>query len=149
MARSIGRRRARRVGRLKARDEKFCCLRPATAEEGQITLAVTTEHVEGGDWLNFRVADNGIGMSPEQIDKVFEAFTQADNSTTRKYGGTGLGLTITKKFCQMLGGDISVNSALGKGSTFTIRLPSRIAPSKPMAAREPSSTVKSNKDHVA
>ena len=119
------------------------------AKEGQITLAVTTEHVEGGDWLNFRVADNGIGMSPEQIDKVFEAFTQADNSTTRKYGGTGLGLTITKKFCQMLGGDISVNSALGKGSTFTIRLPSRIAASKPMAAREPSSTVKSNKDHVA
>jgi len=119
------------------------------AKEGQITLVVTTEYVEGGDWLNFRVADNGIGMSPEQIDKVFEAFTQADNSTTRKYGGTGLGLTITKKFCQMLGGDISVNSALGKGSTFTIRLPSRIAASKPMAAREPSSTVKSNKDHVA
>ena len=119
------------------------------AKEGQITLVVTTEYVEGGDWLNFRVADNGIGMSPEQIDKVFEAFTQADNSTTRKYGGTGLGLTITKKFCQMLGGDISVNSALGKGSTFTIRLPSRIAASKPMAAREPSSTVKSNKDHVS
>ena len=118
------------------------------AKQGQITLAVTTEHLEESDWLNFRVADSGIGMSPEQIDKVFEAFTQADSSTTRKYGGTGLGLTITKKFCQMLGGDISVSSELGKGSTFTIRLPSRLAACKPVAATEPSGTVKSSKDQA-
>jgi CheY-like chemotaxis protein len=73
------------------------------------------------------VKDSGIGMSPEQVSKVFEAFAQADSSTTRKYGGTGLGLAITKKFCEMMGGTIDVESTLGKGTTFTVQLPRRAA----------------------
>ncbi|MEG5042398.1 MULTISPECIES: MASE1 domain-containing protein [unclassified Microcoleus] len=77
----------------------------------------------GQDWIFFTVKDTGIGMSPEQLARIFEPFTQADSSTTKKYGGTGLGLTITKKFCEMMGGDITAFSEVGKGSTFTIRLP--------------------------
>jgi PAS/PAC sensor hybrid histidine kinase (EC 2.7.13.3) len=71
----------------------------------------------------FTIADTGIGMSAEQLDRIFDPFTQADSSTTKKYGGTGLGLTITKKFCEMMGGDITALSELDQGSTFTIRLP--------------------------
>ncbi len=77
-------------------------------------------------WVNFRVSDTGIGMTPEQLGNLFQAFTQADASTTRKYGGTGLGLVITRRFCQMMGGDITVESALGQGTTFTIRLPAAV-----------------------
>ncbi|WP_293151697.1 MULTISPECIES: MASE1 domain-containing protein [unclassified Microcoleus] len=78
------------------------------------------------DWIVFTVKDTGIGMSSEQLVKIFEPFTQADSSTTKKFGGTGLGLTITKKFCEMMGGDITASSELEKGSTFTIRLPAII-----------------------
>jgi signal transduction histidine kinase/CheY-like chemotaxis protein len=73
--------------------------------------------------LCFTVSDSGIGMTAEQIDKLFKPFTQADASTTRKYGGTGLGLIITQRFCHMMGGDVHVQSEVGKGSTFTMRLP--------------------------
>lgn len=73
-------------------------------------------------------------MTPEQLGRLFQAFTQADASTTRKYGGTGLGLTISRHFCQMMGGDISVTSEYGRGSTFTIRLPARVAEARPVAA---------------
>jgi CheY-like chemotaxis protein len=69
------------------------------------------------------VADTGIGMTPEQIGKLFQEFSQASSATTRKYGGTGLGLAISKRFCQMMGGDITVESEPGRGSIFTIRLP--------------------------
>jgi len=92
-------------------------------ENGLITFSVCIYQLDGKDWVSFEVTDTGIGMTQDQVDKVFEAFTQADNSTTRKYGGTGLGLTITKKFCKMMGGDISVSSEPGVGSTFTIQLP--------------------------
>ena len=71
----------------------------------------------------FSVTDTGIGMTPEQLGKMFQAFTQADASTTKKFGGTGLGLSISKKFCQMMGGDLTVTSDYGKGSTFTAELP--------------------------
>ncbi|MBD1887635.1 PAS domain-containing protein [Microcoleus vaginatus] len=78
------------------------------------------------DFLIFRVTDTGIGMTPEQQERLFQPFTQADNSTTRKYGGTGLGLTISQRFCQMMGGDIEVTSELDCGSTFTAYLPASL-----------------------
>jgi signal transduction histidine kinase len=92
-------------------------------EHGTITLEVTRETGDGGGWVAFRVRDSGIGMTPEQMEKLFQEFSQADASTTRKYGGTGLGLAISRKFCRLMGGDITVESALGEGSTFTITLP--------------------------
>jgi PAS domain S-box-containing protein len=78
----------------------------------------------------FQVADTGIGMTPDQLEQIFEAFIQADDSTTRKYGGTGLGLAITQRFCQMMGGDIHVESQLDQGSCFTMRLPTIVQSSK-------------------
>ncbi|MGR8934057.1 MAG: sensor histidine kinase [Gammaproteobacteria bacterium] len=94
-------------------------------ENGRITLSVAPRPSAHIDGLAFRVTDTGIGMSEEQTGRIFEAFIQADGSTTRKYGGTGLGLTITKKFCHMLGGYISVSSKPGYGSDFEIWLPVR------------------------
>ncbi|WP_197090036.1 ATP-binding protein, partial [Crocosphaera watsonii] len=95
-------------------------------EKGTITLNVNRYSKNDQDWLCFQVRDSGIGISSQQIDKLFQEFSQADASTTRKYGGTGLGLAITKKFCEMMGGDISVTSEIGKGSTFTINLPAEV-----------------------
>jgi PAS domain S-box-containing protein len=90
---------------------------------GTITLAALRDTDEAGDWIEFQVRDTGIGMTPEQQAKVFEAFTQADDSTTRNYGGTGLGLAITKSFCRLMGGDVTLTSEAGKGTTFMVRLP--------------------------
>jgi len=105
-------------------------------ENGTITLHVEFQHHEDTDWVEYRVADSGIGMTPEQLNKVFEAFTQADTSTTRNFGGTGLGLAITKNFAQMLNGNIAVVSELGKGSTFTLRWPLTAALEGVVAAEE-------------
>lgn len=92
--------------------------------DGQITLSIERWHdEEGEEWLSFAVRDTGIGMTDEQMQEVFKEFTQADTSTTRKYGGTGLGLTISRRFCQMMGGDIRVESQLGQGTVFTVVLP--------------------------
>jgi PAS domain S-box-containing protein len=90
---------------------------------GTITLAALRDTDEAGDWIEFQVRDTGIGMTPDQQAKVFEAFTQADDSTTRNYGGTGLGLAITKSFCRLMGGDVTLTSEAGKGTTFIVRLP--------------------------
>lgn len=97
-------------------------------ENGTITIHVATEHIGEKDWIEVAVSDTGIGMTPEQVASVFDEFTQADSSTTRKYGGTGLGLPISRHFAQMMGGDISVSSEPGQGSTFKVRLPSRVIP---------------------
>jgi signal transduction histidine kinase/CheY-like chemotaxis protein len=103
-------------------------------ERGVITLSANRASKSGLDWLTFRVRDTGIGMSAEQMAKLFRAFTQADDSTSRRYGGTGLGLALTKRFCQMMGGDVSAQSDPGKGSTFTIELPA--------VAATPSTTIR-------
>lgn len=95
--------------------------------EGTIALEVSRETVEGVDWLNFSVSDTGIGMTSEQMARLFQAFSQADDSTTRRFGGTGLGLTITRHFCQMMQGDIEVKSRYGEGTTFTIHLPAHVS----------------------
>ncbi|GIV95623.1 MAG: hypothetical protein KatS3mg057_0280 [Herpetosiphonaceae bacterium] len=92
-------------------------------KEGTITLNVVREQHNEIEWINFEVSDTGIGIKPEQLGRLFQVFTQADASTTRQYGGTGLGLALSRKLCQMMGGDITVASEEGKGSTFTIRLP--------------------------
>ena len=90
-------------------------------------VRLEARRTEGGHWVEFRVVDNGIGMSREQVDRLYRPFMQADASTTRKYGGTGLGLAISRRLCQMMGGSLSVESQLGKGSVFTVRLPGDFA----------------------
>jgi len=102
-------------------------------EAGTITLAAHRATApDGVDWLTFEVSDTGIGMTPDQVAKLFEAFAQAEAATASRYGGTGLGLAISRLLCRMLGGTIEVASIAGKGSTFTARLPAR-APGSPDA----------------
>ena len=92
-------------------------------EQGAVTLDAVRESAQSQDWLVVVVADTGIGMTEEQIERLFQEFTPADNSMTRKYGGTGLGLAISRRLCNLLGGEISVRTELDKGTTFTVRLP--------------------------
>jgi signal transduction histidine kinase len=94
-------------------------------KQGDVKLRVH-KVVDGRNWVEFAVADTGIGMTPEQQAKLFEEFTQADSSTARRYGGTGLGLAITRKLARMMGGDVTVTSEPGKGSVFTVRLPGEV-----------------------
>ena len=92
-------------------------------EKGSVTLSVRRGQRDGRDWLTFAVRDTGIGLTPEQRSRLFQAFVQADASTTRKFGGTGLGLAISLRLSEMMGGTIEVESEPDKGSTFTLSLP--------------------------
>jgi signal transduction histidine kinase len=92
-------------------------------ERGTISIDVRQGQENSRDWITLAVSDTGIGMTAEQMGKLFQEFSQASSTTASKYGGTGLGLAISRRFCQMMGGDITVDSEPGRGSTFTIRLP--------------------------
>jgi len=92
-------------------------------KEGEVRLRARRV-ANGGRWVEFAVADTGIGMTPEQQAKLFEEFSQADASTAQRFGGTGLGLALSRKLARMMGGDVTVTSEPGKGSVFTVRLPS-------------------------
>jgi signal transduction histidine kinase/DNA-binding response OmpR family regulator len=96
-------------------------------KKGSVTLSVEREARPDGDWVTFQVKDTGIGMTPEQLERIFDTFTQADQSISRNYGGTGLGLALTRRLCQMLGGTVEVISTHGEGSTFTVVLPLRVS----------------------
>jgi signal transduction histidine kinase/DNA-binding response OmpR family regulator len=109
---------------------------------GEVSLEVVRRESDGREWINFSVKDSGIGITKEQMNKLFQPFSQADASTTREFGGTGLGLVITKKFCEMMGGTMGVQSVRGEGSTFLITLPAdvRREPSGADAAPESSTS---------
>jgi len=110
-------------------------------EHGAVTIAAQPRRLDGRDGITIAVTDTGIGMAPEQMGKLFQEFSQASSRTASKYGGTGLGLAISRRFCRMMGGDITVESEPGKGSTFTVRLPRIVqiaeppVPEGPTAAR--------------
>lgn len=114
-------------------------------EKGTIRLEVSETD---GSIVQFKISDTGIGMTPEQLSKLFQAFTQADASTSRKYGGTGLGLVLSRNFCTLLGGDIEVRSELGKGSIFVVRLPRRIQSPGAGAEPAPAPLTKNGRGHV-
>ncbi len=105
-------------------------------EKGTITLKLT--RLPDSGTIEFAVSDTGIGMTAEQLTRLFQAFSQADASTTSKYGGTGLGLAISKQFAQMMHGDITVTSTAGRGSTFTIRLPATVEIKQPKIVNQSS-----------
>lgn len=108
--------------------------------DGNINIRVWKARRYGADWCHINIQDTGIGMAPETLSKLFTPFTQADSTTTRNFGGTGLGLAICKQFCQMLGGEINVESELGGGSSFTVSLPvkTRISPASDIENRKAS-----------
>jgi signal transduction histidine kinase/CheY-like chemotaxis protein len=122
------------------RDSVLECGAPAPLSLGDEARAGATDHgpqtTDHGPLITFTISDTGIGMTPEQLSRLFEAFSQADASTSKKYGGTGLGLAISRRFCELMGGTLTVESEPGKGSTFTVTLPTEVnepAP-RPLAA---------------
>jgi len=92
-------------------------------EFGHVYVNVSTEQDKGRQWVRFDVEDTGIGIPEDRREAIFEAFTQMDGSTTRRFGGAGLGLTITRKLAELLGGDLTLHSEVGRGSVFTLRIP--------------------------
>ena len=104
-------------------------------ERGTVTLAVARERTASGDWVAFEVRDTGIGMTSEQLSRLFQEFGQADASVARRYGGTGLGLALSRRLCRMMGGDVAVESEFGRGSAFTIRLPAETPDAQPLDAQ--------------
>ena len=118
-----------RADQVKVRQILFNLLSNASkfTERGTITLDIDRAVEPDGERIVLRVSDSGIGMTPEQVQRLFQPFTQADASTTKKYGGTGLGLAITRRFCEMMGGDVEVRSEQGAGTTFIVRLPVDVA----------------------
>jgi signal transduction histidine kinase len=95
-------------------------------EGGEISLEVIRVNRNNVPWVIFKIVDTGIGIAQKEIRSVFSEFTQADSSINRKFGGTGLGLAISQRFCRMMGGVITLNSEVDKGSTFTIQLPAKV-----------------------
>jgi CheY-like chemotaxis protein/two-component sensor histidine kinase len=112
-------------------------------DHGTITLSAGREPSESGETVTFAVRDTGVGMSEEQLHRLFQAFSQAEASTSAKYGGTGLGLAISRRFAEMMGGEITVSSSPGQGTTFTVRLPAVVAEpaSAPARANRDASTL--------
>ncbi len=102
-------------------------LRVLSVELPSSNAIIQNSELRTQNWVVFEISDTGIGLAPEQIQGLFKEFMQADPSTTRKYGGTGLGLALSRRFCHMMGGDIAVTSQLGQGSIFTVRLPAEVA----------------------
>ena len=105
-------------------------------KNGEVSLRIAPVSGDGRDWLEFVVADSGIGMSADQLGRLFQDFSQADQSTARRYGGTGLGLAITRRLARMMGGDVTVASEPDRGSTFTVRLPVAFRLAMPPPARD-------------
>ena len=110
----------------KVRQTLFNLLSNAAKFTEQGTISLTVKRASD-DWLTFAVSDTGIGMTEEQLSRLFEAFSQAEASTRSRYGGTGLGLAISRHFCRMMSGDLTVKSVYGQGSTFTVRLPAVVS----------------------
>ena len=117
-------------------------------EGGIVTLSVEREAAEGGELVVFRVSDTGIGMTDEQLSKLFQRFVQADASTTRKYGGTGLGLSLTKALSEGLGGSVAVGSVVGQGTTFTVKLLANFKSADTVTTIEPEDMGASGNDMV-
>jgi signal transduction histidine kinase len=109
-------------------------------DRGTITIDARQRPENGCRWIALAVKDTGIGMTPDQVGKLFQEFSQASSATASKYGGTGLGLVISRRFCQMMGGDITVESEPGSGSTFTIGLPRIAESAKEAAVAQPAET---------
>ena len=121
----------------KVRQALFNLLSNAAKFTDHGTISLTVQR-EPDDWLTFAVSDTGIGMTEEQLGRLFEAFSQAEAVTRSRYGGTGLGLAISRHFCRLMGGDLTVESVYGQGSTFTVRLPAVVGSTAPSTHEVPS-----------